>query len=433
MLQSRYNALDISTREHLALHLAFWILTLAIQVMMSVSALVQLTLCIAGIRLFRRGHSTAAPASPQEGVTVLIPARNEAAVLQSCVNAIRTSDYAALSIIIVDDDSTDGTGAIADQLARNYPNIHVIHRTGRANGQGKGAALNTALPLVQTPLVAIFDADNLPETGAISRLVSAVISDPNVEGAVGQFRCRNHAHNMLTRLIDLEGILFQTCAQGGHFTLFGGASLTGTNYVIRTACLNEVGGWDPGALTEDCDLTVRLGLLGRRLIFVPEAVSWEQAPQTVPHWRRQRIRWARGNLHVLQKLLRSQYPSTRPWAVCEWTMLLTLPYYLLGLFLLLHLHWILSYFMPITGWWSAWLWPALFTMVMIQIQAVLITCHTWTPARALTGILFVLAYGYARSLILLETLCHEYLIRRPAHWVKTPRYAAGSNYDRPTA
>lgn len=72
---------------------------------------------------------------------VVIPTYNEANNLPSIVGELWSLDIDGLDILIVDDDSPDGTGEVADELARQYPSrFHVIHRTGK---QGLGTAYLT--------------------------------------------------------------------------------------------------------------------------------------------------------------------------------------------------------------------------------------------------------------------------------------------------
>lgn len=62
-------------------------------------------------------------------VLVVIPTYNERANLEPLVNAILDREY---SVLVVDDNSPDGTGAIADELSRRHPGrVDVLHRTGR--------------------------------------------------------------------------------------------------------------------------------------------------------------------------------------------------------------------------------------------------------------------------------------------------------------
>ncbi|MBI5144559.1 MAG: glycosyltransferase, partial [Candidatus Omnitrophica bacterium] len=58
---------------------------------------------------------------------VILPTYNESGNIIKIVDAIQSLNL-AISILIVDDNSPDGTGKIADELAKNYKNIFIIHR-----------------------------------------------------------------------------------------------------------------------------------------------------------------------------------------------------------------------------------------------------------------------------------------------------------------
>ncbi len=65
-------------------------------------------------------------------LTVVLPTYNEAENLPRMVEALVSLDIPGLSMLVVDDNSPDGTGAVADQLALQYPGrFSVIHRTGK--------------------------------------------------------------------------------------------------------------------------------------------------------------------------------------------------------------------------------------------------------------------------------------------------------------
>ena len=64
-------------------------------------------------------------------ITVIVPTYNEAENLPKLVSALLSLPL-ELSVLVVDDHSSDGTGEIADQLSANHPNkVSVIHRTGK--------------------------------------------------------------------------------------------------------------------------------------------------------------------------------------------------------------------------------------------------------------------------------------------------------------
>lgn len=73
---------------------------------------------------------------PLHRVVVCIPTYNERENLPRIVARVRTAVPAA-DVLVLDDNSPDGTGEIADSLAESDPQIHVLHRTGK---QGLGAA-----------------------------------------------------------------------------------------------------------------------------------------------------------------------------------------------------------------------------------------------------------------------------------------------------
>ena len=80
--------------------------------------------------------SSQGPFSPLGSVAVIIPTYNERDNLEPIVSRVRTSVPAA-DILVVDDNSPDGTGEIADKLATSDSQIQVLHRPGK---QGLGAA-----------------------------------------------------------------------------------------------------------------------------------------------------------------------------------------------------------------------------------------------------------------------------------------------------
>ncbi|GAK08437.1 dolichol-phosphate mannosyltransferase [Geomicrobium sp. JCM 19038] len=67
--------------------------------------------------------------------------------------------------------------------------------------------------------------------------------------------------------------------------------------------LKELDGWDEKALSEDTELSFRVYESGYHIRFFPEGVTWEQEPETLKVWWKQRTRWARGNLYVIGKYL----------------------------------------------------------------------------------------------------------------------------------
>jgi cellulose synthase/poly-beta-1,6-N-acetylglucosamine synthase-like glycosyltransferase len=105
-------------------------------------------------------------------------------------------------------------------------------------------------------------------------------------------------------------------AAGGFIPLGGN-----TVFVWRDL-LNEVGGWDGQCLAEDCDLGVRLSVLGKRVVCVydPALTTLEETPATLKAFIKQRTRWALGFMQVMSKGDWKRMPNRRR-RLAAWWML----------------------------------------------------------------------------------------------------------------
>lgn len=113
------------------------------------------------------------------GTLICIPTYNEAENLPKIVPAVLTAVPAA-HVLIVDDDSPDGTGKLADELSAQDPRVHVLHRTGK-EGLGKAylAAFEWALAR-DYARVFEFDADFSHNPSYLPGFVSALAQDVDV-------------------------------------------------------------------------------------------------------------------------------------------------------------------------------------------------------------------------------------------------------------
>lgn len=271
--------------------------------------IVNLILTIAGYGFYLKWHRTPEVRLPKQPpmVSILVPAHNEGRVLAKTVQALMAFDYPAnrYELIVINDNSSDDSAAVLAQLQTAYSGraLTVINTDAKTGGRGKSNALNIGLKRARGSLISIYDADNTPESGALRALVATLMRDEQVGAVIGKFRTRNKLATILTRFINIETLAFQWMAQAGRQQLFKLCTIPGTNYVIRRSVLTAVGGWDVQALAEDTEISFRLYQLGYRIQFQPQAVTWEQEPQTLDVWFRQRTRWVKGNIYVVLKNL----------------------------------------------------------------------------------------------------------------------------------
>ncbi len=267
-------------------------------------------------------------------LTVLVAAHNEEAVVGDILKALLEVDYPPekLTIIPVNDRSTDGTREIIDCFATQNPRIVPFHRTG--GKPGKAAALKDAMECVSTELVLIFDADYVPGKALIRQLVTPFF-DPEVGAVMGRVVPLNVGKKLLTRLLDLERSGGYQVDQQARMNLHMVPQYGGTVAGIRRTALEEIGGWNDNALAEDTDLTYRLLLAGWKTVYENRAECYEEVPERWPVRVRQIMRWAKGHNQVMMRCLMhtAKSPALNWWERVDGVLLLGV--YLMGPVLLL--------------------------------------------------------------------------------------------------
>ncbi|GGK03173.1 hypothetical protein GCM10010123_36390 [Pilimelia anulata] len=236
-------------------------------------------------------------------VAVLVACKNEELVVDGMVAALLGLDYPAdrLTIVVVDDASTDGTGARLDAWAATDRRLRVLHRPEGAGG-GKSGALNDALAGVDAEIAVVFDADHEPARNVLRRLVRH-FRDPFVGAVMGRCVVRNGADSSLAGTIFVDYLSGYLVNEYGRQALFELPAYGGANCAVRVSTLRALGGWNPDTVTEDTDLTLRVLLAGGRVRYDPTAVDFEEAVHSTRRFWRQRHRWALGH----QKCLRDYW------------------------------------------------------------------------------------------------------------------------------
>lgn len=230
-------------------------------------------------------------------VTVLIPAHNEEKVIQTILNTLLDVDYPKdrLTIIPINDRSTDKTGEMIDEIAKQYPDIvKPLHRDSGA--EGKAAALKAGSESVDSEILLVFDADYIPGKGLVKQL-AAPFFDPEIGAAMGRVVPVNVNENVLTRFLDLERSGGYQVDQQARMNLFLVPQYGGTVGGVRTSALASVGGWDENSLAEDTDITYRLLLAGWKTAYQNRSECYEEVPETWPTRINQLKRWTRGHNH----------------------------------------------------------------------------------------------------------------------------------------
>lgn len=205
-------------------------------------------------------------------LTIIVAAHNEAAVIACKLESILQQDYPleCLDIIVASDGSTDTTSAIVDAYSDRGVRLLDLPRAGKAS------ALNHAVTEARHDILLLTDANAILAPGALRALVRG-FADPAVGGVSANER-RDPATIMSgsgfgERLYwEYDKWLKQAESDIGSMV-----SASGSLYAIRRALFRPIS--DPSA-TDDFAISTQVVRAGKRLIFEPDAVTWEPAVST---------------------------------------------------------------------------------------------------------------------------------------------------------
>ena len=270
------------------------------------------------LRLYRRHPPRTPPPAVAPAalpaITVQLPIYNEPRVVDRLIRAACDLEYPpGLLEIQVLDDSTDVTSdlaaAVVEEMRREGRDIRHIRRGSR---QGfKAGALAAGLARARGELVAVLDADFLPERSFLLDLVPC-FADPRIGMAQARWGHLNRDYSILTRC--------QAIFLDGHFVIESAArhragrffNFNGTAGLWRRSCIESAGGWQSDTLTEDLDLSYRAQLQGWEFAFVPQVVVPAELPADIDSFRAQQYRWTFGSIQtarkILPRLLRARLP-----------------------------------------------------------------------------------------------------------------------------
>lgn len=225
-------------------------------------------------------------------VSVVVPAYDEALLIENCVRSVLRSGYPHLEVVCIDDGSTDDTYERMRALARAHPQVRAIHQ----ENAGKGAALNTGIGAAHGEVVVLVDADGLFRPDTLTRLLQG-FRDARVGAVCGNDRPVN-LDRVQTRLLALISHVGTGLMRRGLDVLGCLPVVSGNLGAYRREVLEDVGPVRTDTLGEDLELTWRVHRAGYGVTFAPDALVFAESPSTVRGLWRQRVRWARGLLQA---------------------------------------------------------------------------------------------------------------------------------------
>jgi poly-beta-1,6-N-acetyl-D-glucosamine synthase len=228
-------------------------------------------------------------------VSVLMPAHNESDVIRNSLEAVCALDYPDFEVVVVDDGSSDDARAIVEEFVA-AGRVRLIAKT---MNEGKALAINDAIPCLNGEIILILDADAEPEPGALRHIVPH-FSGGRVGAVTGNPRVKNVA-TFLARLQLIEFTSIVSLLRRSQRIWGRVVTVSGVVAAFRKSALIDAGLFSPDMPTEDIELTWKLQKRFWDVRYEPNAVTWMTVPSTYRGLFRQRLRWARGLMHVLNR------------------------------------------------------------------------------------------------------------------------------------
>ena len=237
-------------------------------------------------------------------VTIQLPIYNEKYVVERLLSAISKLEYPRekLEIQVLDDSTDDSifeTKKLIEDLQKTGLDIKHILRKKRVGF--KAGALKEGLEIAKGEIIAIFDADFLPQKDWLFQTIPYFKNEK-----IGVVQTRwghlNRDHSILTKI--------QAFALDAHFTLeqVGRNSqshfinFNGTAGVWRKKCILDAGNWESDTLTEDLDLSYRAQLKGWKFKYLENVETPAELPIILSAARSQQFRWNKGGAENFRKM-----------------------------------------------------------------------------------------------------------------------------------
>ena len=260
-------------------------------------------------------------------VTVLLPAKNEPLdVLELTFISVSSLDYNNKEVVFLDGSDekyTEKNKQLAEKYGITYYK-HVVQTHSKAH------SINIYLPKVQTKYVSVFDADQNPmpdfllETAAIAEFSGniAFVQTPQLYTNLNISPVSYGA--ALQQSVFYETVCESKSSVDAMFCC-------GTNFLMRTEVLKEVGGFDENSVTEDFASSVKIHALGYRSVYFNHARVFGMAPQDLQSYFKQQFRWAVGSTGVLRELFSMGVKGQLKLTFAQlWEYFLSATYYFTG-------------------------------------------------------------------------------------------------------
>ena len=139
----------------------------------------------------------------KELVSIIIPVYNCESYLIECVNSVLMQDYEQFEIILIDDGSTDSSGLICDEFAKNHSKIHVYHNENKGVSFSRNYGIEKSLG----EYIIFIDSDDYVDKTFVKKMISVL--SPEIDISFCRFNTfsndckKRYYESTLKRLVEM--------------------------------------------------------------------------------------------------------------------------------------------------------------------------------------------------------------------------------------
>ncbi len=227
-------------------------------------------------------------------ISLIVPAYNEEKTIKNTIQSLIELDYPNYEIIVIDDGSTDKTLQEATKFSSSK--VKVIHQ----QNQGKPNALNNGIKNSKGEIIVTVDADTTLKKDALKKISARFAKNSQIGAVAGNVKVipEKSLLNIIQGTEYTIGINLLRKAQ----SMLGCVMIVpGPIAALKREAIKKVGFFSDDTFAEDFDITMKILKQGYKVEYEDKAISYTDAPKNIEDFMKQRRRWYRGMLQVLDK------------------------------------------------------------------------------------------------------------------------------------
>jgi len=240
-------------------------------------------------------------------ISIIVPAYNEEVTIKSCIQSLLDLDYPDYEIIVVDDGSTDKTLEEAKKF--EVSGVKVIHQ----ENHGKSNALNNGILSSEGEIVVTVDADTKLHRESLKKIASRFVANKRLGAVAGNVKV-DPSPGLLNTLQAAEYTIGINLVRKAQSMLGCVMIVPGPIAALKKEAVEHVGFFSDDTFAEDFDITMKILKAGYKVEYEDRAIVYTDAPKNLEDLMKQRRRWYRGMIQVLDKhrdmYLRRKYGFT---------------------------------------------------------------------------------------------------------------------------